>query len=252
MTDVHGIQTPEQLGVLINYQIEDYGETAAFYIPDSVVLRARMDERRNRSGMPKDYVYKTGKDFDWSLYGEDMEIQRKIANAFVKRFKAFRKEGRGLYICSDTKGSGKTMLACCIANEVLKEHDISVKFTSMIEYIELVKDKSDSGREKRDALLDAVLLIVDDIGATVENKEWISNAIFRLVNKRYENMLPTIYTSNVPIEELKSDDRIISRIYSDCVPVVMPEVSIRRRKADRMTNDFLKQVLQSDESNEEN
>ncbi len=38
----------------------------------------------------------------------------------------------------NTKGSGKTMLACCIVNEVLKEFDIPVKFISMPEYIELV------------------------------------------------------------------------------------------------------------------
>lgn len=86
VTEAHGIQTADQKGVLVNYRIEDYGET----------------------------------------------------NAFVKRFDMFRKHGSGLYIYSDTKGSGKTMLACCIVNEVLKEFDIPVKFISMPEYIELV------------------------------------------------------------------------------------------------------------------
>ena len=138
MTEVHGIQTADQKGVLVNYRIEDYGETNAFYLPDSQILEAQADGRRSRSGMPKEYVYKTAKNFDWMQYGEDVAVQKKIANAFVKRFDMFRKQGRGLYIYSDTKGSGKTMLACCIVNEVLKEFDIPVKFISMPEYIELV------------------------------------------------------------------------------------------------------------------
>ena len=95
--------------------------------------------------------------------------------------------------------------------------------------------------------LEAVLLIVDDIGATTEDKEWISNAIFRLVNWRHENLLPTIYTSNVPIEKLKTDDRIVSRIYEDSVPIIMPEVSIRRKKADKYRSEFLRQILEEKE-----
>ncbi len=194
--------------------------------------------------MPKEYVYKTAAHFDWAQYGEDVTAQKKIANAFVKRFDTFRKQGRGLYIYSATKGSGKTMLACCIANEVLKKIDIPVKFISMPEYIETVKDKSEGAKEKIKSVLEAALLIVDDIGATTEDREWISNAIFRLVNRRHEDLLPTIYTSNVPIEKLKTDDRIVSRIYEDSVPVIMPEVSIRQKKADKDRSKFLRQVLE--------
>lgn len=243
VTEVQVIQTPTQSGLLVSYIIKDYGVTNAFYLPDSGILNTQMDSRRSRSGMPKEYVYKIAKDFDWNQYGEDMEAQKRIINAFIMQFDKFRKQGKGLYIHSDTKGSGKTMLACCIANEVLKKHDIPVKFTSMIEYIELVKDKSEAGKEKRTALMDAVLLLVDDIGATIEDKEWISNAIFRLVNRRHENLLPTIYTSNVPIESLKCGDRITSRIYEDSIPIVMPEVSIRKKKADKYREEFLSQVL---------
>ena len=135
------------------------------------------------------------------------------------------------------------MLACCIANEVLNANDIPVKFISMPEYIELVKDKSEEAKEKINAVLEAVLLIADDIGATGDN-DWISNAVFRLVNRRHENLLPTIYTSNVPIEGLKYDDRIISRIYEDSIPVMMPEISIRKMKADKYRQEFLNQVIE--------
>lgn len=193
--------------------------------------------------MPKEYVYKTGRDFDWSIYRDDTTYQKKVVNAFVMRFNEFRKQGRGLYLYSSTKGSGKTMLACCVANEILKTHDIPVKFVSMPEYIELVRDKNEGAKEKINALMDAVLLIVDDIGTTADDKGWISDAIFRLVNRRHENLLPTIYTSNVKIDDLKCDERSTSRIYEDSIPVIMPEESIRRKKADESKNVFLAEVM---------
>lgn len=243
MKKVSGIQTNSQTGLLVSYKLEDYGETNDFFIPAGEILAAQSDGRRIRSWMPKEYVYKCGRDFVWTQYGEDVTFQKQVSNAFAKRFDAFRKEGRGLYIYSNTKGSGKTMLACCIANEVLNANDIPVKFISMPEYIELVKDKSEEAKEKINAVLEAVLLIADDIGATGDN-DWISNAVFRLVNRRHEHLLPTIYTSNVPIEGLKYDDRIISRIYEDSIPVMMPEISIRKLKADKYRQEFLNQVIE--------
>lgn len=193
--------------------------------------------------MPKEYMSKTGRDFNWDIYGEDTSMQKKIVNAFVEKFGNFLKTGKGLYIYSATKGSGKTMLACCLANEVLKRRDIKVKFTSVIEYIELVRDKSEIARDKMHEILDATLLIVDDIGATIEDKEWISNSIFRLVNRRYENILPTIYTSNVPIEKLKCGDRVVSRITEQSIALVMPEKSIRKEKAERYNEEFLRSLF---------
>ena len=230
-------------GLLIDYEIENYGETNSFFASDGQILDTQIDSRRARSGMPKEYAYKTGKDFGWSRYGEDVQFQKNVTNAFVGRFDEFRKQGRGLYIYSKTKGSGKTMLACCITNEVLKRQDIPVKFISMPEYIELVRDKNEGARERVQALMDAVLLVVDDIGTTSDDKEWISNSIFRLVNRRHENLLPTIYTSNVPILELKCDERITSRIYEDAISIAMPEISIRREKADQDHKEFLEKVM---------
>ena len=56
--------------------------------------------------MPSEYMGKTGAAFDWTLYEENIEPQKKIVNAFVKRFAEFEQSGRGLYIYSKCKGSG--------------------------------------------------------------------------------------------------------------------------------------------------
>ena len=240
--EVHGIQTPTHHGVLVRYDIDGY-ITQDYFIDDGAMVDLRIDERRERSGMPLEYVYKTANGFDWGRYGEDMTMQKKIVNAFVVEFGSFRREGRGLYICSKTRGSGKTLLACCTANEILKKHDITVKFISVPDYIELIKEKDESSREKVKTIMDAALLIVDDIGAQVENKEWITTALFRLIDRRYSNHYPTIFTSNVRMEDLKTDERISDRIYAVSAPIIMPEVSIRKQITDKYTREFLDRVM---------
>lgn len=245
VTKVEEIKTETCCGLLVYYRYDDIGyDTQAFFLEDGTILNSRLDERMNRSNMPLEYAYCTGKSIDWGKYGnENIMPQKNIVNAFVINFDAFRREGRGLYFYSDVKGSGKTMIACAVANEVLKTHDISVKFINVTDYIELVKEKDDSSREKRNAIMDATLLILDDIGAQVENKEWITTALFRLIDKRYVEHLPTIFTSNIRIEDLKTDSRISDRIYAVSVPVIMPEVNVRKQIADKHTKEFLSGIL---------
>ena len=114
----------KQKGALITYEIENYGIANEFYTPDGMITASQLAERQIQSGMPKEYVYKSGRDFIWSYYKGDTAQQKKLVNAFVYNFQNFKREGRGLYIYSATKGTGKTMLSCCIANEILKKEDI--------------------------------------------------------------------------------------------------------------------------------
>lgn len=79
---------------------------------------------------------------------------------------------------------------------------------------------------------------MDDIGAATEDKDSISNALFRLVNWRHGNLSPTIYTSNVALEGLKCDDRICE----NSIHVIMTEISIWK-KEDKSRQEFLDQVM---------
>ena len=235
-------------GLLESYNLDGYGVTQDYFVPDGTVLDAKTIQRKSRSMMPLEYVYKSAKDFKWDMYCEDVETQKKIANVFVVKFQEFKKQGRGLFISSKTKGSGKTFLACCIANEVLKDHDISVKFVTVPDYLEIVKDK-----DKKDLIseiLNCSLLILDDIGVETDKQEWINNALFRLVDSRKNRMLPTIYTSNYAMDELPGEERITERVIECSVPLVMPEQNIRRKKAEEKTKDFLQEVMKDDSGEE--
>ena len=90
---------------------------------------------------------------------------------------------------------------------------------------------------------------MDDIGAEGDSKDWITTAVFRLVDFRDKHILPTIYTSNYEMENLPGDERTADRIVGHSVPLVMPEYSVRRSEAKRKTEDFLKGLLKEPAAN---
>lgn len=233
-------------GAFIIYDVENYGETQPFWVPDGTVQGT--EARRNQSMIPPEYVYKRAKDFQWDIYGENVKLQKQIVNAFIINFKEFERQGRGLYIYSATKGSGKTMLACCLCNEIIEQYAIPVKFISVPDFVESTKDKREESKEKIDSLYQARLLVLDDIGAQTGKYEWIDNALFRLVDYRKREFLPTIFTSNCDSEELKMDNRTVDRIISISVDVKMPERSIRREKAAELNRKFIQGLLDAEKS----
>lgn len=233
-------------GMLVTYDVENYGETQPFWYPDGTVPGT--EQRRNQSMIPPEYVYKTAKDFQWDIYGENVKIQKQIVNAFIVNFKEFKRQGRGLYIYSETKGSGKTMLACCLCNEIIERYGISVKFISVPDFVELIKDKHEESRDKTDSIYQTQLLVLDDIGAQTGKQEWIDNALFRLVDYRKREFLPTIFTSNSDAEKLKMDDRTVDRIVSISTDVKIPERSIRREKAAESNRMFIQGLLDAEKA----
>jgi DNA replication protein DnaC len=80
-------------------------------------------------------------------------------------------------------------------------------------------------------LLGARLLVVDDLGAA-KSSEWVEEINYRLVNTRYEQQRPTIYTSNLTGAQLREvvGDRVASRL-SDCRHVALTGPDRRRRAA---------------------
>ena len=219
-----------QSGWLVTLRLEGYGLTQPFYLP---VNENYYDERMDRSGMP----YTVGaKAFKWDLYGKDLGAEKQIVNSFVMRYATFHDTGRGLYIYSETRGSGKTFLACCLATEVVRKYNVDVKFITAPEYIEAIKN-----RQPVDYVKNCSLLILDDIGAQSGKQDWVEESIFRLVDHRYRNELPTIYTSNLPLHD--HGDRTYSRINSRSLPLKLPEISVRDAQAEKEREAFLDEVL---------
>lgn len=86
----------------------------------------------------------------------------------------------------------------------------------------------DSEREF-EVYLKTGVLVVDDLGAA-KSSEWVEEVNYRLVNTRYEQGLPTLCTSNVPVKQLADHlgDRVSSRLTEMAMRVVL-EGQDRRR-----------------------
>lgn len=198
-----------------------------YYLKDDGVPETEAEFRRTRAMIPFEFLTTTARDFGWSCYCEDVSVSRRMISDYIVKYLYFSKSGMGLYIYSETKGSGKTMLACCLINEISKRYNGSVKFANILDFLEMTKKGFNGVDEEVNALYNAGCLVLDDIGVQM-SKEWVDTVLYRLVNFRYVNRLPTIYTSNIPLNKLKIDDRITDRIDATTYPVKLPEESIRR------------------------
>ncbi|MGV4930006.1 ATP-binding protein [Streptomyces sp. BHT-5-2] len=74
------------------------------------------------------------------------------------------------------------------------------------------------------------LLILDDLGAA-KTSEWTEELTYRLINRRYNEMLPTLVTTNLPIAELRGavGDRVASRLAEMTTRVILSGTDRRRQ-----------------------
>lgn len=223
------------------YMVVEDGNGYEFFLAPDKVTQEETSFRRERAMMPFEFLGLTGKDFCWNRYRADTEKSKDMINKYIIRYSAFRNKGIGLYIYSGTKGSGKTMLACCLLNEIAKRYAGSVKFINILDFLEMTKKGFNGTDEDVAAIYQAGLLVMDDIGVQM-SREWIETALYRLINERYSNRAPIIYTSNMPVESLKMDDRITDRIDSTTLPVKLPEESIRNEVRKQEKDRLLEEI----------
>jgi len=144
-------------------------------------------------------------------------------------------DGKGIYFWSDTKGSGKTMIATALANELINNHKKMVKFATSIDILDEIKATFAPHSEVTESkllsdLINTDFLVIDDFG-TERATDWAGEKFYQIVNNRYINKKVTFFTSNFNLKTLKYDDRISNRIKERSYLVHFPEESVREYKA---------------------
>lgn len=218
-----------------------------YLLPAAGVTAEESEFRKIRAMMPFEFLDVMAKDFQWSRYRGDVTVAKEMVNRYILHYEKLRNKGMGLYIYSGTKGSGKTMLACCLLNEITKRYKGVVKFVNILDFLEMTKKGFSGDDEDVNNIRHAGLLVVDDIGVQM-SKEWIDTVLYSLVNDRYVNRLPTIYTSNIPVNRLKMDDRITDRIESTTYSVQLPEESIRKAMREQQKQKLLQEIESAPDS----
>ena len=118
--------------------------------------------------------------------------------------------GYGMYIYGDS-GTGKTHLTACMCNELVAQMKQCL-FTNFFEISRLIKSTwngdADSGNVVK-RICDVDFLFIDDLGTEQITKNgednWLQGQVFDIINKRYNNKKPTIFSSNYSMNELIAD-----------------------------------------------
>ena len=223
----------------------DYGEPTQLEYVHKCPRCSGKYRTADRTGVPDEYREADLYKFNFEAYSEDLSKLKNLAWSMLQNFEKWQADGKGLYLWSKTPGSGKTFLASCLAKSLMIKHDLQMRFITAPDYIAKVGDSYKRERGERDEseiYRECQLLVFDDIGTQMD-KEWQRQEMFRLINRRMQERLITIFTSNLPVESLNVEDRTKDRIIKTAVVLQMPEESIRRKKARNEQDSFLKSVL---------
>lgn len=163
----------------------------------------------------------------------DKEIIKKAKN-YVKHFEEMRKDNVGLLLYGNV-GSGKTYIACAIANSIITEYSYTVK---MRNFAQILNDLQKGGfnldrNEYIEQITNATLLILDDFGIE-RNTEYALEQVYNVINARYLKARPTIITTNLNFKDIEKEqeDIMLGRIYSRIIEICLPlrVIGVDRRK----------------------
>lgn len=139
-------------------------------------------------------------------------------------------KGRSLLLLGDV-GRGKTHEGFA-AIRAIAAAGISVRWQAMTEgdlFARLRPRQGVDSETEFQSIVTAPLLLLDDLGSA-KTSEWTEEITYRVINQRYERVLPTILTSNVLPDQLKTvlGDRVASRLVEMASRVVLTGPDRRR------------------------
>ena len=142
---------------------------------------------------------------------EDKELVESIKKTF--------ENGKGYYFYGGA-GTGKTYLLYYLLMTFRKLNLLTAVWNipeKMAELRSYYADKGEGEDGVRQEIKTKSILLLDDFGAEKQT-DWNTEIMYRLINYRYEQMIPTYFASNLSIKELaeRNGDRLASRIMEMC------------------------------------
>lgn len=166
------------------------------------IKRSRITDLYIKSGIHHDFFDKS---FDnYHALGADQTKVLNTCKQYALNFKEKLKVGTSLVFVGNT-GTGKTHLACAIANFIIKQRG-RVKYTTFAKMIRDIRaswsDKKLNEQEIINGFTRPILLIIDEIGVQYKTDSE-KNQLFEIINERRSRPLPTILISNYKLDEVE-------------------------------------------------
>ena len=178
---------------------------------------AKIAELKNLSLISKKYENVS---FESTQTGHNASFDKAFERCkrYCENHQKVYENGNGICLFG-AKGSGKTHLTACIANELLKKC-VPILLTNLFEISKAVKSTFQNGfheseQEFFERFEKVSFLIFDDLGVETFTKNdrdtWLQTLLFDLINRRYNAKKPTIFSSNYSLNELVNLRRIANR-----------------------------------------
>ena len=198
--------------------------------------RILSNQLKNEANLSKRFSMRTFENFKVENKVQEYAFNR--AKEYVKNIDKNIENGTGIiFVGSGCVGTGKTHLACAIANELLN-NGYPVKVINVAKMIYQIKEDF-----KVDQYLNIPILLIDDLGKET-GTQWVCEMLYLIFNERYESMKPTIITTENGLEEIRRNyvttvngqtiDRgksITSRLTEDFIYIPLTGDDYRQRRA---------------------
>lgn len=152
---------------------------------------------------------------------KDVDYDKDVPESIKSILRQMKETGKGLYIHGGV-GTGKTHMAYAILKKFNEIHRHGGLFFNTTELLRDIKDDFDRPYADKNKLCERLMesksvVFLDDIGAE-KASDFVQETFYMLINKKYNDNVPMIFTSNKSIKELADHigERIASRLVEMC------------------------------------